>query len=74
MAAGIQYWRINSPIGVPGPTRVNISWFFINLSLFLSIIALGKIGAHYLLWVWANAPYTLDHRILVSGRVIEKSK
>ena len=24
-AAGIQYWRISSPIGVPGPTRVRSS-------------------------------------------------
>jgi hypothetical protein len=31
IAAGIQYCRINPPIGVPGPTRVKISLSFTDV-------------------------------------------
>jgi hypothetical protein len=34
--AGNQYWRINSPIGVPAPTLVIASEF--NVALFMAVI------------------------------------
>ena len=39
-SAGIQYWRIRLPIGVPGPTRQRISFLLLSIVSFLFHVVL----------------------------------
>ena len=51
-AAGIQYCRINCPIGVPGPMRVS-SWLSIALVIILSPTALARLRGR----LWGGVAY-----------------